>query len=260
MANPKTKGRMLNKDISDSHKFAKLSPHAAVLFCMIIPHLNSYGKVNGGVGFIKDEICPLIPYLNTSNINKLLKEITDHTSMKWFESDGRHWIHSTNFLTDHQTLDSKKLGLDLLPTYSRVSPDLVQSKSGTSPELVQYEVEVEVEVEEIYSSSGDEPRVLISYKKRRLEGKRLDAFLLFWDAFDYKSGKSKAVDSWLDISVLTKADVDKIVRAAEMEAKRRPSIIAKGATPKMAQGWLSEKRWEDETISPPGFNTMAGVL
>lgn len=136
MSNSRTEGRMIKKDISNSNKFASLTPHAAVLFAMLIPHFNSHGKMNGGPGFIKDEICPKIPYLTYKNIPELLQEITDKTNVKWFEHDGRFWIHSINFLSDHQKLDDKKLGQDLLPTYSRVAL-----------ELVGHEVEVEVEVE-----------------------------------------------------------------------------------------------------------------
>lgn len=123
--NPKTKGRMLNKDVSNSKKLAKLSPEACVLFFMIIPQLDSHGKMNGGIGYIKDEVCPRIPYLTMDNIPALLTEITEHTNTKWFEVDGRCYIHSTNFLTEHQTLDPKKLGRDLLPNYSGVSQEIV---------------------------------------------------------------------------------------------------------------------------------------
>ena len=236
MSNPRTRGRMINKAISNSHKFAALSAPAAVLFCMIIPHLNSHGKMNGGTGYIKDEICPIITYLSLTNIPKFLKEINDNTGVKWFEFDGRHWIHSVNFLTEHQTLDSKKLGLDLLPTYSGLTP-------------IQVRHEVEVEVEEKTSPFDNGAEILITLKKRQLSGKRLEAFVQFWDAFDYKTGKAAAADSWLDIPLLTMADMVKILKAAKIEATRRPKLIADGKTPKMAQGWLSGRRWEDEAIT-----------
>lgn len=143
MGSPKTKGRMINKEISDSKRFARLSPEAAVLFCMLIPHYNSYGKLNGDPGYIKGEVCPRVEYLTIKNIPKYLEEITKNTSVKWFEFNGRHWIHSIKFLSDHQNLKVEKLGQDLLPTYS-----------GLTPELVPSEVEVEVEVEEEVEEEG----------------------------------------------------------------------------------------------------------
>lgn len=136
----RTRGRMLNKDISDSSKYASLSPEAAVLFTMIIPHLNSHGKLNGGVGFIKDEVCPKIKYLTIHNLSTLLAEISEKTNIKWFKNDERCWIHSLNFLSQHQNLKPDRLGQDLLPTYSGPTPEY---SSLTPPE-----VEVEVEVED----------------------------------------------------------------------------------------------------------------
>jgi hypothetical protein len=126
---------MINKSISDSRGFASLTPESAVLFCMILPHLNSHGKMNGGPGFIKDEVCPRLSYITEKNIKNCLQEINAKTNIKWFEHEGRLWIHSVSFLEKHQVLPMDKLGKDSLPSYSRVSP-----------ELLHHEVEVEVEV------------------------------------------------------------------------------------------------------------------
>jgi hypothetical protein len=139
MGNPKTKGRMITKDISDSKRFALLSPQAGILFCMLIPHYDSHGKMNGGPGYIKEEVCPRIPYLTIKNIPIYLKEISKKTNVKWFEHDGRYWIHSTKFLSDHQNLNLERLGVDKLPSYSGVSQELV---------IPEVEVEVEDEVHE----------------------------------------------------------------------------------------------------------------
>lgn len=86
-------------------------------------------------------------------------------------------------------------------------------------------------------------------RKRKLRGKWLETFLQFWEAFDYKSGKAEAADAWLDILGLKPSMVEQIIIAAKVEAQRRPAIRAKGNTPKMAQGWLSGRRWEDEETS-----------
>lgn len=143
MADPKTDGRMIRKDVSGSHKIAALSPEAAVLFFMLIPHYNAHGKMNGGPGYIKDEIVPYIEYFTYENLATYLTEISIKTNVKWFRHEGRWWLHSLKFLSDHQKLDAAKLGQDLLPTYSGVSPDLVESEYPHKEE-----VEVEVKEEE----------------------------------------------------------------------------------------------------------------
>lgn len=151
MVSPRTKGRMLNRDISDSKGFAKLSPAAAVLFCMMVPHYSPHGKINGDPGYLKGEVCPRIPYLTPINIPKYLKEINENTSVKWFGHDGRMWIHSTKFLTEHQQINPERVGPDLLPSYSGVGPELL-------PPEVEVEVEVEVKGEgEVEGNSGLTP-------------------------------------------------------------------------------------------------------
>lgn len=148
-------GRMIRKSISNSKKFAKLCPEAAVLFSMMIPHYNAHGKMNGGPGYIKDEICPWIPYLTTETIPDFLREISKKTSVKWFKSGGRMWIHAIHFHEEHQKLNPKRLGPDRLPSYSGSSPGVVTEYSESSPGVVQEQsvsspgvVPPEVEVKE----------------------------------------------------------------------------------------------------------------
>jgi hypothetical protein len=127
MRSPKTKGRMLNQGISDSKGFAALSPEAAVLFVMMIPHFDPYGKLNGDPGYIKGEVCPRIEYLPINRISSCLQEINDRTNVKWFSHDGRWWVHSTKFLIEHQKIDLNRCGSDLFPNYSGSTPELVEN-------------------------------------------------------------------------------------------------------------------------------------
>jgi len=85
----------------------------------------------------------------------------------------------------------------------------------------------------------------LSKKGRKLQGTQLVAFDIFWNDFDYKSDRANAADAWLDLKV-NKETFDEIIKGARREAARRPGIIGRGGTPKMAQGWLSSRRWEDE--------------
>lgn len=97
-----------------------------------------------------------------------------------------------------------------------------------------------------------EPPNYRTKRGRTLSGKRLESFLDFWTAFDYQRGKAEAADAWLDIPELTDALVARICDAARQEAERRDEFKARGGTPKMAQGWLTGRRWEDYEPAPPG--------
>ena len=100
-------------------------------------------------------------------------------------------------------------------------------------------------------ASGDAPlKPEIFYetkKKKKLSGKRLESFEQFWSAFSYKKGRAEAADVWLEIPGLKPSIVDKIIKAAKLEASSRNGQ----KTPKMAQGWLSGRRWEDEHTEAP---------
>jgi len=84
---------------------------------------------------------------------------------------------------------------------------------------------------------------------KKLTDKRLETFEHFWRVFNYKKGKSAAADSWFKIPSLTDTLFKKIISAAEIEDSRRSDLIKKGHSPKWAQGWLTERRWEDEDYS-----------
>ena len=93
------------------------------------------------------------------------------------------------------------------------------------------------------SKNGD---FYLTSKGRKLSGWKLEAFLKFWDAFGYKKGKPDAAESWLSIPEINESLVCGIIKAAQAEARMRPSLLKNKSTPKMAQGWLTKRRWEDE--------------
>lgn len=100
-----------------------------------------------------------------------------------------------------------------------------------------------------FKESAKEEKVYKTKKGKALSGKRLSSFEKFWECFDYKNGKAEAADAWLNIPELTQSMVDQICSAAKIENSRRAELREKGRTPKMAQGWITGRRWEDETYS-----------
>jgi len=84
-------------------------------------------------------------------------------------------------------------------------------------------------------------------RKRKLTGWKLEDFLSFWKSYAYPNGRAEAADAWLEIDDLTHEMVEaKIIPAAKREASGRAALKAKGLTPKMAQGWLNARRFDDE--------------
>ncbi|WP_163340222.1 hypothetical protein [Desulfopila sp. IMCC35008] len=95
-----------------------------------------------------------------------------------------------------------------------------------------------------------EAAVYLSKKKKKLSGQVLDDFNRFWESFDYRKGKAEAADAFLNI--YSPALMEIIIAGATFEAKGRQALVDQGRTPKMAQGWLSGRRWEDCDSCPDG--------
>jgi len=236
---------MISKDISNSKKFAQLSPDSAVLFCMIIPHLNSYGKMNGDPGYIKAEVCPRILYLDYKKIYKCLQEIDENTNMKWFQNDGRHWIHAINFLSEHQFLRPERLGEDKLPSYSGVTPELVhpeykdkdkdKGNSGVVPEEIAKERKT--------------PKL-----KKEEKDKSKESFTLFWNKYPKKVAKIDAEKAWNKINP-NNGTFQEIMTALEKFKKSEQWIQENSAFIPYPASWLNGRRWEDETNDKIETNT-----
>ena len=89
-----------------------------------------------------------------------------------------------------------------------------------------------------------------SYGGNVLKGEMLDQFNKFMDAFDYRRDKARAAEAFYKL----KPDENLfkvIIHGAQCAAKERPELKAKGQTPKMAQGWITAKRWEDFEYTIP---------
>jgi hypothetical protein len=104
-------------------------------------------------------------------------------------------------------------------------------------QVVPPETEAEGETEE--KKEVENCAISIAQRKERFEE--------FWNSFNYKKGKGGAQRSWDKIK-LTDDLFHQIIEGAKREASNRPALIAKQGTPKMAQGWLTERRWEDEHV------------
>lgn len=110
------------------------------------------------------------------------------------------------------------------------------------------------------SASDDAPRTEVQPlrgKRKTLTGKRAESFERFWNAFAYKKGRAQAIDAWAEIPTLTDSLVERIIKAAEAEATRRPELVAKGRTPIYPQGWITGRRWEDEEVEAPTTEAQA---
>jgi len=150
------------------------------------------------------------------------------------------------------------------PSKKRIKePSKKRIKEGTKMVPCNQELELEQELEQELEKDKSKPIVQKptkeSYKAANgkiLKGDVLTRFEEFLEAFSSKAGKADAANSWLKIDSTKRPVGDelfaKIMAGAKRYAAKRPSIKQKGSTPKMAQGWLTSRRWEDEDTSGNG--------
>jgi phage replication O-like protein O len=77
------------------------------------------------------------------------------------------------------------------------------------------------------------------------------AFADFWETFGYKKGKANAKKTFAREFAKARHSADwlsAVTAAAAKEAQRRPHLVADGQTPIYAQGWLTQRRYEDEDL------------
>lgn len=91
-----------------------------------------------------------------------------------------------------------------------------------------------------------QPREIKADYYSQLTGLQKTCFDKFWAAFNYKTGKQRAALRWLQLGELDSNGYQKIIAAAQKEAQRDFKDQAR----KHAEGWLSERRWQDFDQAP----------
>lgn len=167
-------------------------------------------------------------------------------------------LKSTNEITIQATKRQTVITLCNYDTYQSAKQDVNQPinqqnvtiATNNQPTINQATNKKDKNDKKVDTASADAEHTpcLISKKGKKLNGKRLKAFEKFWESFGYKKGKAESIDAWLEIPELLDSIVDTICKAAKIECQNRAVSIAEGRTPKMAQGWISGRRWEDESI------------
>lgn len=114
------------------------------------------------------------------------------------------------------------------------------------------------------NAANDEKRLKgkIGRKAVYLTGRAVDRFNRFWQAFGWKHGKQVAVGAWWSLEQegeITPEAFPKIIAAAKAERARRHDHMKRGGSPKWAQGWLNDGRFDDEAALPDDAVTTAAA-
>ena len=132
MPDPRPQGRMIRRSIAVDRGVARLDATQTAVFCMLLPHLDSHGKMIGEPAYLKEVALPFATWATVPVVEDALKAINRHTSVKWFKhKDGRRYLHAVQF-ERHQKLEKNRLGADLLPSHPKFkSPSVSPTQSAT---------------------------------------------------------------------------------------------------------------------------------
>ncbi len=240
-------------------------PYLALLFAGLWCMADREGRLEDRPRRIKAEIFPYRETVDVQDINGYLTAMSRMELVIRYAVGEKHYIEIVNFKKHQNPHHTEKKSLippscqgtvdsplspgeypaDSLIPDSLIPDSLIPDSKPLCPSADEQGVE------------NAEPEFILTKKKRKLTGKRLATFKAFWAAFNYKASRAEAADAWMDVPMMTDTLIAEIVAAASREASRRPSLLAQGKTPKMAQGWIAGRRWEDEnqaqvvTLSAP---------
>lgn len=256
--------RTIKPEFWQNESLASCSPHARLLAIALL----QLSDANGVFRNIPMQVhAHAFPWETEVNTQQLLGELQGVGYLKLYPVQGKQYGIIHNF-TKHQRLTGKEAQSGgQYPTPDQADPEENQSvtetgtennSQGSSGEAPGKHLDAQEREREVgkgsrkgkeYSPTRVEESgpVYKTKRGRKLAGEQLAWFEQFWEMFEYKSGKAEAADAWLDLKI-TEADLPEILDGAAVEAQRRPELERLGRIPKMAQGWLSGRRWED---APP---------
>lgn len=126
------RGRMIDKRISKSEKFANLKyDRSRVLYFMILPHLDVEGRFSGDPKEIKEDCCPRLKY-SIKQIAQALIDLDRVNLLNLYEADGRPCIEYTKYEDFQIGLHRDREAPSRIPAFSGLSPDL----AGLTPSLI----------------------------------------------------------------------------------------------------------------------------
>ena len=213
------RARMIKPEFYTDETLSECSVSARYLFIAMWVFADDYGNIEASHAQMKMRVFPA----DSINVSPIVAELEKAGLVTRY---AEKFLHINNFLK-HQIIN--RPSKPRCPKYE----DSLITHGALSEPSVSTLPEVEVELE---------------YKPCAISIALRYDFNIFWDAFAYKVSRARAERAWKKIK-MTQELFDTIIASAQREASNRPSLIAKNKTPKMAEGWLNDKRWEDEATT-----------
>lgn len=124
---------MIAKDLSYSESFNSVSEFAQLLYLIITPHLDDFGKIEGSPNMLRARVIPLSKR-SPRFFETAIKELCDVGLIDWYEVAGKKVIKYLTFDEDQTGLDKRtKSKYPDNPNNSKNFTEVLISSSPTEP-------------------------------------------------------------------------------------------------------------------------------
>lgn len=125
--------RMIAKELSYSESFNSVSEFAQLLYLIITPHLDDFGKIEGNPNMLRARVIPLSKR-SPRYFEAAIKELYDAGLIDWYEVNSKKVIRYLNFEEDQTGLDKRtKSKYPDNPNNSKNFTEVLISSSPTEP-------------------------------------------------------------------------------------------------------------------------------
>lgn len=212
---------MIREGLIQSDSVNALTWQAEVFFVRLMLKADDFGRYSADTRLVRAALFPLrLDQVRETDVSRWIAECVKAKLVRLYIVDGKPYLEIPKF---DQRMRAKK---SRFPPSDGHMADTCQTDGGH----MLPEVEVEVEVEGTPPDGGHVAVI-------RPPG---DRFEEFWAGYSKKAGRAAAARAWKKLS---DADRDLAIAKAPLYCAAmadRPEFI------KHAQGWLNDKRWEDD--------------
>ena len=176
---------------------------------------------------------------------------------RWYDKESAAWMGEPRegLLTDNGRIDGTPLTDENIHLVTRIPKRTISTAISRLIEIKWLEVvnntqpptQVESDSIPVEASRYILEQNRTEQNRTEVRAVRTKWFDEFWTkgVWEDLRGRSKALDAWLDLD-LDQQLFEEICKGAIQYQETRRQLLTNGSTPKMAQGWLNDRRWEDE--------------
>ena len=243
--------RVIRDELLTSERYWAVSNEAKLLYIHLILNVDDTARFSGK-NFTLRTSCFPGQAMEAAHMERMLDELQNNDLIRLYVVDGERYVFVPRFKQRLRFINSR------FPEPPNEINDLVIKKSDSSQTKDRLEYDsrpLKLREEKRREELHMQPSVAKVKANHLPKDYRFDEF---WDAFADKRGKEPAKEAW---SKLNHSDqlVDEIIAGAKRYVEYRKDMDRKKW--KMPQGWLNDKRWEDEIITEtPVDNFMTGAV